>query len=53
MEQTQFNDIIDELNWQAVVMSEGNIEAVSAFVQERNKIRENENSKQNTTKEKF
>ncbi len=52
MKQTQFNDIIDELNWQAVVMSEGNLEAVSTFVQERNRIREKENFKENPTKEK-
>ena len=48
-----FNDIIDELNWQAVVMSEGNIEAVSTFVQERNRIREKEQEKKEiSTKEK-
>lgn len=35
-----FKDIIDELNWYAVVMSEGNFEAVREFVQERNIMRE-------------
>ena len=40
-----FADIIDEMNWHAVVMSEGNFEAVREFVAERNKLREKEQTK--------
>lgn len=39
-EQMTFADIFDELNWAAVKMSEGNVEAVSEFVQNRNEIRQ-------------
>ena len=35
-----FDNIEEELKWCAVKMSDGNLEAVSQFVQERNKIRE-------------
>lgn len=35
-----FPNIEDELRWYAVVMSEGNIEAVSQFVEGRNELRE-------------
>lgn len=49
---TTFNDIIDELRWQAVVMSGGHLDAVIPFVQERNRMREKENSKTKNTKEK-
>lgn len=53
--ENKFNDIIDELNWEMVKMSNGNAEAVQTFVQERNRIRENEQKlkKENSTKEKI
>lgn len=35
-----FANIDDELNWYALVMSEGNFEAASTFVRERNLNRE-------------
>lgn len=34
-----FFDVIDELNWCALNMSDGNIEAAHEFVRERNRIR--------------
>ena len=34
-----FVDIDDELKWYAVVMSQGNVEAVSQFASYRNEIR--------------
>lgn len=47
-----FPNIEDELRWYAVVMSEGNIEAVSQFVEGRNELRKlKTNSKEQKSKE--
>lgn len=40
IERKTFFNIDDELDWCAFVMSEGNLEAASAFVRGRNKYRE-------------
>ena len=45
-----FVDIDDELKWYAVVMSQGNIEAVSQFASYRNEMR-TKNKKDNAEKE--
>ena len=44
-----FVDIDDELKWYAVVMSQGNIEAVSQFASYRNEMR-TKNKKDNAEK---
>ena len=41
-----FFDIIDELNWCALNMSDGNLEAAKEFVKERNKIRKKTKEKE-------
>ena len=43
---TDFYDILDELNWTAFYMSDGNFEAASQFVKKRNKEREKEKGKE-------
>ena len=41
-----FFDVIDELNWCALNMSDGNIVAADEFVKERNKNRKKINAKE-------
>ena len=41
-----FFDVIDELNWCALNMSDGNFEAAKEFVEERNRIRKKTKTKE-------
>lgn len=49
--ESDFVDIIDELNWQAMKDSDGNFEAASTFVSYRNEKRAEKNLDADNVKE--